>query len=99
MAKEKSNGMVSLKEAYEKAMNEKKDTKEINTNNKKNTFSKKATLSPNTSVAKIDSSFELESFVKMNHSTDNQNKKQKKDTSNGLDFNFEGLGIQVARRF
>lgn len=95
----KTNGMVSLKEAYERAMNQKKDDVEINVKNNK------TTLSPNISGAKIDSSFALESFAKINDSNENLNNKlqlnnkQQEDVNDELDFNFKGLNIQVARRF
>lgn len=93
MTKKKTTGMVSLKEAYTKAIIEKQEVKDIKINKNK------SILSPNNNGAKIDSSFELDSFIKMNPSVDTLNKKQKKSTHNELDFNLEGLGIQVARRF
>lgn len=93
MTKRKSTGMVSLKEAYTKAIIEKQDVKDIKINKNK------SILPQNNNGAKIDSSFELDSFIKMNHSVDTLNKKTKKSVHDDLDFNFEGLGIQVARRF
>ena len=110
MAKKKTNGIVSLKEAYEKAMNQKKETEETPNKeipnkeisgkeiSKKEVSKKKIVLSSNTSGAKIDSSFELESFVKTDDSIDTPSEKET-NTGDELGFSFEGLGIQVARRF
>lgn len=101
MTKKKSTGMVSLKEAYEKAMNQKKHNNESNKkhNNEITKESNKTNLSSNISGVKIDSSFELDSLIKTDIPMDCPNEKQKKYTDNELDFNFKGLNIQVARRF
>lgn len=86
--KSKSIGIVSLKEAYEKALSQKPSI-----------INNKSTSNTNFKGVKIDSDFIMDSLIKIDSYNTECNKTENNHIQNDLDFDLGGLNLQVARRF